>query len=1080
MAIKGCTWILALCLSSTAYSQTCGTGPAVAIADGSGSATPGAVATASIVFPAFYTNAITDLTFDLNITHTYVGDLIVTLTSPAGTVVTLMDRPGVPASTFGCSQNNVDATFDDASGVAVETECSAAPAISGTLNPTGSLSSFDGETPAGTWTISVTDNAGQDTGSIVPTGSCIDVTTVPVVLSAFTSEQKGRHIRTRWQTASEAFNLGFNLWGNIEGEWTQLNRKLIPSKTVDSVEPQHYRKRFNVNKLPSPPTEIGISSISSSGFEEFYGPFQVGEQYGELAVPKAIDWTEQRSKYAQAMNDAGFEYRKNRWRKVNRRIKAFDERRQRRYPDSWITIDEPGVYRITHEELLSHGVNLDKFPVKHLALTQAGRPIPRIVKGSTRRARRFGAGGEIIFYAKPPQGEDARFSNVANIRISADVTNVLNAPTIAAESDEGDAQDISETHITRIGYGKPNGYSFIIPGDTPWYDEVIYAFGQVGSKTFEFDVDDTAELNQPVSFIANLMGGTSFDNVDADGDGEVEPDHHFRLFLNRDTFPDPIYEGYAEKVDAVKIESNTTGQLQFGVNRFELEVIPDNGHNLDAAYFLNAKVGFAKQNNVNKVHHQFELTDDQEWVAFNDVSQSIKQAYAYDTAGNFSRLNLLERANSKLVKVAKSIGESTKRAIWLSSETGYLSPTSISRAPTTNSQDLNLEGIDYVVIAPPALITEDLKRYVKAQVNGGRNTKIISAFDIYAKYSDGIENPNAIKQFLNASALGKDNLNQSEFGYVLLVGGHTYNYLGHNVANDERPINLLPSFYRPGPDSINRQIPTAVPFVDFNDDGAPEKAIGRWPVRDAEQLKLVVDKTLAWHATGSNKDNLHALLIAQKDEDLNNFSASLNRLENRIGHQDQPWNNVNKVYFSDILADTSVPTDDKVNTARDRLVDGFNQGPALTVYSGHASPTNWGNQNLLTTSVVDRFTNSEQPTLIVPLACYTTYYETPNVKSLAERLFTDNPAGAVGLSGPALLSYASSNERFAKTLFRLMTQEGKDLGTSVLMAKQALLGTGERSQTVIYNWVTLADPTLSFGLPAADLIVDDDNKKGQN
>jgi len=103
----------------------------------------------------------------------------------------------------------------------------------------------------------------------------------------------------------------------------------------------------------------------------------------------------------------------------------------------------------------------------------------------------------------------------------------------------------------------------------------------------------------------------------------------------------------------------------------------------------------------------------------------------------------------------------------------------------------------------------------------------------------------------------------------------------------------------------------------------------------------------------------------------------------------------------------------------------------------------------------------------MPLACYTTYYETPKVKSLSERLFSDNPAGAVGLSGPALLSYNSDNERFARSVLRLMTHAGHDLGTATLLAKKAIHGTGPRRQTVIYNWVTLADPTLSFELPPA-------------
>ena len=46
-----------------------------------------------------------DVNFLIGVTHTWVGDLIVTL-EHGGTTVTLIDRQGVPASTFGCSADN--------------------------------------------------------------------------------------------------------------------------------------------------------------------------------------------------------------------------------------------------------------------------------------------------------------------------------------------------------------------------------------------------------------------------------------------------------------------------------------------------------------------------------------------------------------------------------------------------------------------------------------------------------------------------------------------------------------------------------------------------------------------------------------------------------------------------------------------------------------------------------------------------------------------------------------------------------------------------------------------------------------
>lgn len=112
--------------------------------------------------------SITDLNIRVQITHTYVGDLFIKLRSPLGTEVTLLDRPGVPASTFGCSNDNMNVTFDDASAVNLESYCAGAnPWYDGVAAPVGSLAAFNGQSTQGNWILTVSDNAGADTGSIV-------------------------------------------------------------------------------------------------------------------------------------------------------------------------------------------------------------------------------------------------------------------------------------------------------------------------------------------------------------------------------------------------------------------------------------------------------------------------------------------------------------------------------------------------------------------------------------------------------------------------------------------------------------------------------------------------------------------------------------------------------------------------------------------------------------------------------------------------------------------------------------------------------------------------------------------------
>jgi len=160
------------------------TGPDVPIPDNS-------AAGVDIVVPVSGVGSISDLNFsidqvsggtcdgttgdpDCGVNHTWVGDVKITVTSPGGTTVAVFDRPGVPASTFGCSNNNLaNIVLNDDGGLpSVETQANPGPACttslqfpSGNFSPNNPMSAFDGQNADGNWTINFSDNGGGDTGT---------------------------------------------------------------------------------------------------------------------------------------------------------------------------------------------------------------------------------------------------------------------------------------------------------------------------------------------------------------------------------------------------------------------------------------------------------------------------------------------------------------------------------------------------------------------------------------------------------------------------------------------------------------------------------------------------------------------------------------------------------------------------------------------------------------------------------------------------------------------------------------------------------------------------------------------------
>ncbi|NHF60638.1 T9SS type A sorting domain-containing protein [Flavobacteriaceae bacterium TP-CH-4] len=95
-----------------------------------------------------------DLDINLELDHSYLEDLVITLISPSGTSVALISN--------SCGDlQDIDVTFDDDAN---SFTCSGTPAISGTVKPVGALSTFNGESILGEWTLQISDTAPADGG----------------------------------------------------------------------------------------------------------------------------------------------------------------------------------------------------------------------------------------------------------------------------------------------------------------------------------------------------------------------------------------------------------------------------------------------------------------------------------------------------------------------------------------------------------------------------------------------------------------------------------------------------------------------------------------------------------------------------------------------------------------------------------------------------------------------------------------------------------------------------------------------------------------------------------------------------
>lgn len=165
--------VLACAAGANAESaQMCVSGMSQAISSGSDAVVP-----MSFVLPEGAT--VTGVTVELDLDHTWLGDLVIQI-EHNGTTLTLLERVNIDQFAYGCGGRDLTATFRDDATVSPEDLCVPStpdpqpePMLVGDLLPVQALSSFNGLEAGGTWTVTVSDQATNDTGTLF--SACITV-----------------------------------------------------------------------------------------------------------------------------------------------------------------------------------------------------------------------------------------------------------------------------------------------------------------------------------------------------------------------------------------------------------------------------------------------------------------------------------------------------------------------------------------------------------------------------------------------------------------------------------------------------------------------------------------------------------------------------------------------------------------------------------------------------------------------------------------------------------------------------------------------------------------------------------------
>ncbi len=327
-------------------------------------------------------------------------------------------------------------------------------------------------------------------------------------------------------------------------------------------------------------------------------------------------------------------------------------------------------------------------------------------------------------------------------------------------------QKVVSTYNETLVVNNQRAYANYAPGTDAWYDTSMLTYTTSKSWDYQFQVNGMANPSAPATLTLVVWGVT---------DWPQSPDHHLLASVNGIPVTDVMFDGLTEKVIKVTLPGGT---LHEGANTLRLTLPGDSGVKYDMVNLDKFSITYRRLLRA----QDGRLTFTANGRAFRVTNLPSSNVVVYRLENNRPvRVSKVTVKASGATYTATFAGSTTVNTYLVSTVDSLYSPA-FSKVPA----QANLETrAQYLIISHPAFI-DGIQPLVQARKAQGLTVNVVDVNDLYAKYTYGVFDPQAIKDYI---AYAAQNLGTQ---YVLLVGGDTYdyrNYLGKNS------ISFIPSLY---------------------------------------------------------------------------------------------------------------------------------------------------------------------------------------------------------------------------------------------------------------------------------------------
>ncbi len=915
-----------------------------------------------------------------------VGPINVTIDDAAASL--LSDGGPLTAGTFRPTSNggvdNFPAPSPCPGGTGCSTGNSAAPEGTATL-----ANSFNGTVAAGTWSLYIRDDLAGLGGSI--TSWAINITFASPTLARMSSSSAtvddDSQVSLKWKTGYEVDNLGFNVYRDEGGNRTRVNKQIIAGSAFVAGQGTAMSAGRNYgwrDKPSNPNTQYWIESIAIDGTSSWEGPISPAYSPGRSKpdAPSATLGDLNRNGAATDGNNISIS-------------SVVNQAGSSGKSDLKLGIKQTGYYRVTQPELVAAGLSPGVNP-KKLQLFEDGNERPIFVQGE--RDGRFDQGDSIEFFAT---ASDNAFTDTRVYRLVAGSQKgqrIKTAPEINAAGSSDSFLFTSELKERNLYF------SALRNGERENF------FGAVVAR-------EPATRALPLRNLAASAPDSAMLEVSLQG--ITAGSHHVNVALNDVAVGAVTFDGQTASVARIPVLQSS---LREGDNTVQLIAIGgDSDVSLVDVIRLSYWHSYAADNDA----LQFTAKAGERVTirGFSNSAIRVMDLSESEKAG-VSELAATVNSNGDSHSVTVGIGGTGTRTLLAFASDQMKKPASI-KADTASDWRQKGNKADLVIFTRKDFISalQPLKAHRESQ---GLRVVIVDIEDVYDEFSFGNKNPQAIKDFL-AYATSKWKVKPR---FALFAGDASLdpkNYLGAGDWDIVATKLIDTQFMETVSDEW---------FADFNGDGLAELAVGRLPVRTAQEMTTVVSKIIGY----DNSSPAESLLLVADSGDTFNFAEQSEGLRALM-----PGNVTTRAITRGTMGD---------ETARAQLMSYLNEGQRVINYLGHGNLQNWRG-DLLTSEDAVSLRNGEKLSLYVGMTCLNGYFQEVATESLAEALLKAPNGGAVAVWASAGMSDPAEQGTLNREFYRLLFGGGKlTIGEAAMKSKSSV-----NNMDVRRTWVLIGDPT---------------------